>query len=84
MKDAFYKFKVKEENLYHPEIGFYTSFGVEVYSEDFKTLLGFVSDVFTDKAKAEHFADLLNECQPEPLHLEELCADFVEQEWVYF
>ncbi len=73
-----YIFRIIKESLYHPEIGRYKAFGVEVYEKSTQKKLLSISDVFTDLRKAREFALLCNECQPEPVHLKELCMDFIE------
>lgn len=71
-------FKVKKEKLYNPEIGFYTAYGIEAIDEDSKNILAYVSDVFLYENKAREFAELLNRCQADVIHLEELCIDAVD------
>lgn len=66
------------ETLYNPEIGIYTAFGIEIYEKSTLRKIHEISDVFTNLDKAQEFAALCNECQPEPVHLEELCIGFIE------
>lgn len=73
-----YIFKIVKESFYNPEIGNYKAFGIEVYDKFTHKKLLCISDVFTDIHKAQEFALLCNECQPEPVHLKELCIDFIE------
>lgn len=73
-----YTFKLKKECFFNPEIGNYCAYSVEVYDENHSSAIACVSDVFTDYEKAQEFVRLLNLCQPEPVHLEELCIDFIQ------
>lgn len=64
---------VQEENLYHTEIGFYTSFGILALQND--KLIGHVSDVFEDREKADTFVKLCNESQLDIIHLYDVIDD---------
>ena len=73
-----YIFKIKKESHYNPEIGRYKAFGIAVYDKSSNSPVMIISDVFTDLRKARQFVNLCNECQPEPVHLMEICIDFIE------
>lgn len=74
-----YIFRIKKDNFYHPEVGSYFSYSVEVFIENKTDRLCYIPDVFADVKKAQEFADICNQYQPEPVHLEELCIDFLQQ-----
>ncbi len=71
-------FNVIKEKLYNPQTGFYTAYGIEATAEDTEKRLMFISDVFLYENEAEKFSELLNQYQPELLHLEELCVAAIE------
>jgi len=73
-----YIYKIKKEVNENPEIGSYTTYGIEAYTEHSSTPVSYISDAFADYEKAEEFVDLLNEHQAQPVHLEELCIDFIQ------
>lgn len=72
-----YIFKSKKENYYHPEIGSYTSYAIEVYSVLSSELVFRISDAFPSLEKAKTFVAFCNEYQPEPVHLTEICIEFI-------
>lgn len=72
----FYKFC--EEELYNPETGFYTAYGIEAIDLYTGAVLKKESDLFLDIEKAEVFTKLLNECNAELVHFEELCQSAIE------
>ncbi len=71
-------YKCTEEELYHPEIGYYVAYGIEAKASATGATVKKVSDLFLDKAKGMDFAKLLNECQPELVHFEEVCQSVIE------
>lgn len=71
------KYRIKREKSFNEKIGYYTSYGVEVYAEDGKTLIKYIDDVFLSLEKAEKFVALCNENDVELCHLEQLCEDFI-------
>ena len=75
---SLYIFRVKEAKLQSPEMGAYKAFGVEVLEEKTERILEQVSDVFLCEEEASDFVDMLNECQPELVHLTELCMDAIQ------
>jgi len=72
-------YRTKEEMLYHPEIGFYTAFGVAAFRETDgqKKLVEYVSDVFLEKEEAENFVVLCNELGLELIHLCDVIEDAI-------
>ena len=72
-----YIFKAKTEVYYNSEIGFYTSCGVEVFDELSDKSIYYIRDVFANENLAREFIELMNIHQPELVHLEELCMDFI-------
>lgn len=77
-------FKVIKEELYNAEIGIYTAFGIEMLDDKENKSLAKMSDLFLYAENANKFVFRLNECQPEPVHINELCLSVVEDESVYF
>lgn len=71
-------YKFCEEKLYNPEIGFYISYGIEAKASLRGATIKRVSDLFLEKAEAQKFAELLNECEAELVHFEELCQSAIE------
>lgn len=71
-------YKFCEERLHNPEIGYYTAYGMEVIDLNTETVIKKVSDLFLSIEEAKAFAKLLNECQPELVHFEELCQSAIE------
>lgn len=67
-----------EEELYHPEIGCYVAYGIEAKDLVTGDTVKKVSDLFLDKAEAMDFTILLNQCQPEIVHFEEICQGAIE------
>ena len=72
-----YIFKWKTEVYYNSEIGFYTSCAVEVFDKLSDKCIYSIRDVFANENLAKEFIELMNICQPELVHLEELCMDFI-------
>lgn len=72
-----YIFKTKTEVYYNSEIGFYTSCAVEVYEEHSDRCIFCLQDVFANENVAREFVELINRYQPELVHLEELCMDYI-------
>lgn len=73
-----YIYRAKEEQYHNPEIGFYTAYCVEVLNVSGERILN-IPDVFIDFVQADEFINLCNLYQPEPIHMEELCIDFIQQ-----
>ena len=71
-------FEVIEEDLFNKEIGFYKAYGIVAKESSSGKIIDSVSDLFLDSYKAESFASLLQECQPEPVHFRELCLNEIE------
>jgi len=71
-------FRVREEILHSPDTGEYKAFGVEAFDKTDEKLVAFVSDVFLCEDEASAFVNRLNECQPELVHLTELCIDAIQ------
>lgn len=76
--DFLYIYRIKKETNQNSEIGNYTSYGIEAYQEHSLTPVSYIPDVFADYENAQKFIDLLNEYQAQPVHLEELCIDFIQ------
>ncbi len=72
-----YIFKSKKENYYNPEIGSYTSYAIEVYSALSLELVFRISDAFPNPEKAKNFVAFCSKYQPEPVHLTEICIEFI-------
>ncbi len=72
-----YIFKAKTEVYYNSEIGFYASCAVEVYEEGTDVCIYCIRDVFANENDAKDFVELMNVCQPELIHLEELCVNYI-------
>lgn len=66
------KYKLIKEDLSHPDIGNYTTYGIAVY--DNKSLIRKISDVSTDKRGVRKLCRLCNRLR---LDLEQL-ADVIE------
>ena len=71
-----YIFKSKTESYYSAELGSYNSCAIEVYDISEKRVL-YIPDVFVNKERAEEVVEMMNICQPELVHIEELCVDFI-------
>ena len=70
---------VIEEQLYHEDIGEYTSYGIQgiyatygVYKE-----VAFVSDVVCDRKKTAEIAALCTRLQLSPIHLIDVVEDMI-------
>lgn len=74
-------FQIKEEKLYHPEIGYYTAYGISALRvfEDREELIEHVSDVFLEKEEAENFVRLCNESPPDMIHFLDVIEDAISQ-----
>ncbi|MBQ2825386.1 MAG: hypothetical protein IJF19_03830 [Clostridia bacterium] len=72
-----YIFKSKKENYYNPEIGRYTSYAIEVYSTLSSEPVFRICDAFPNLEKAKSFVAFCNKYQPEPVHLTEICIEFI-------
>lgn len=70
---------VEEEKLYHPDIGFYTAFGIAVHhiTDDAQKLIEFVSDAFLEKQSAENFVRLCNDLHLDVVHLQDAITDTI-------
>lgn len=66
-----YLYSVVEEQLYHPEIGSYRSFGIqyERYDKTGRKQLAVISDISTNKRFVVSLAERLNVYQLFPIHL---------------
>ncbi|GHT18114.1 hypothetical protein AGMMS49573_10840 [Endomicrobiia bacterium] len=65
------RYKAIPENMYHPDIGEYVSYGLQSDSEEC------VHDISTYKEFAERLATVLTERQLSPVHLLETIADMI-------
>ena len=72
-----YIYKSIRETYYNSEIGSYTAYAVEAYKVSSATPLCRIPDAFANPEKAEEFIALCNQHQPEPLHLTEICIEFI-------
>ena len=70
-------YETLEETLSKPELGTYTAFAIRAYEEkDGKQItLSHISDVFLNKAEAEHFVELCNRLQLDIIHLPDVIED---------
>lgn len=68
-------YRVIEENLQNSEFGSYVAYGISVCDEDI--ILNYISDVFTEKERAEKLVKLCNKNGLDPIHLREVVEDTI-------
>lgn len=73
------EFYIVKELNYKEEIGSYTAYGIGacINKNGKKETLEYISDVFIDRQKAEHLADLCNRLHLDPIHLRDVVDDAV-------
>lgn len=66
-----------EEELFSPEFGPYTSFGIHIFriTNAGREELGFLSDVSTDRAFVSALAGRCTQAQLDPVHLIDVVTD---------
>lgn len=70
-------YKIIEEELSNPEIGSYTAFGLCAYNSSSNTTICKISDIFTEKDKAEKLVDACNNMQISIVHLPNIIEDIL-------
>ena len=71
-----YKYIIVEEQLEHPDIGTYTSYGIK--AEKGNDELIFVSDVSVDRVFVENLARCCTDLQLDPVHLFNVVEDAIQ------
>ena len=72
-----YVYEAIQQTLTTDELGTYVTYGIRASSEE--TQLAFVSDVSTDESAVRHLAERCTEQQLDPVHLENVIEDFLEE-----
>lgn len=72
------QYVVDEEELFNPEIGNYTTFGITAVDNNSKEVICSISDVFVDRNKAESFVRLFNEAELDVIHLQNAIEDIIQ------
>ena len=70
-------YSIVRENFHTDELGDYTSYGINVSGGG--TAPFTVHDVFLNKHDAEHYVDLFNREQLEPVHLEQVIDEYLRE-----
>ena len=74
-----YRYLIIEEKLFSNDIGSYTSFGIqtqELYENTWADTI-IVSDVSVNRLDVEKLCEILNQYQPDFIHLFEIISDFI-------
>lgn len=71
-----YKYIAVEQQLEHPDIGTYTSYGIKAIKENKE--IAFVSDVSVDKAFVENIVRRCTDLQLAPIHIFDVVEDVIQ------
>jgi len=71
-----YNYIAVEEQLEHPDIGTYTSYGIKAMRENED--IAFISDVSVNKAFVEALARCCTDLQLDPIHLFDVVEDVIQ------
>lgn len=75
-----YRYRVIPDYLYHPDLGWYHSYGIQVTMTDGKgqTSVHTIHDVAIQESHAEYIARILNQENVDPVHFQDVVEDHLE------
>ena len=70
-------YKLRKDNLFHQDIGNYTSYGIDVVDEMSGLSIYFILDISTEKKPLENLISLCNKLRLDIIHLNDVVEDFL-------